>query len=72
MIEFILENDIIILSEVAYSFDSVELIDENQVNIHLFNDQYNSIYALVSNDVTINGVLQTSGQMIIDTLNGKS
>lgn len=72
MIEFILENDIIILSEVEYSFDSVELLDENQVNIHLFNDQYNSIYALVSNNVTINGVLQTSGQMIIDTLNGKS
>ena len=72
MIEFILQNDTIILNGITYSYDDVELIDENQVNIHLFNNEYNSIYALVANSVKINGVLQTSGQMIIDTLNEPS
>jgi hypothetical protein len=72
MIILTLENNKIGLDGFLYSFDDVALIDENLVNVHLFTDVYNFIYALVANDVTINGVLQTSGQMIFDTLNGQS
>ena len=72
MIELILKDNKLTLSDIVYSFDDIQLIDENQVNIHLYNSEYNSIYALISNETTINGVLQTSAQMIIDTLNGQS
>lgn len=72
MIILTLENNKIGLDGFLYSFDDVALIDENLVNVHLFTDVYNFIYALVANDVTINGVLQTSGQMIFDTLNAQS
>jgi len=36
--------------------------------VNLSDDQSNFDVALVANETTINGVLQTSAQMIIDTL----
>jgi hypothetical protein len=41
--------------------------------INVFNEDNDFIITLVANETTINGVIQTSAQMIIDTLsNGQS
>lgn len=72
MINIYLENNTIVLEDIVYNFTNVELIDNVCVSVNLYNDIYNTIYVFVANDLTINGVLQTSGQMIFDTLNGQS
>lgn len=52
---------------------SIHSSDESGVYVHLRNESNDFMTHLVVNDVTINGVLQTSVQMIIDTLsNGQS
>lgn len=37
--------------------------------INIYEGEYNFDIVLVANETTINGILQTSAQMIIDTLN---
>jgi hypothetical protein len=49
-----------------FGFDSVEVMNEIQVILYL--TQGNN-YLLTADFVTINGVLQTSAQMIADTFN---
>lgn len=45
----------------------------NAVNIRLFNNDCDFEVTVVADEVSINGVVQTSAQMIIDTLsNGQS
>lgn len=46
--------------------ESVNLIDI--VILNLYDSESNFNITLVANETTINGVLQTSAQMIIDTL----
>ena len=46
----------------------VEKIDDNIVSIFLSNDLNNCWFTLLANETTINDVLQTSAQMIYDTL----
>ena len=48
------------------AFDSVEVMNETQVFLYL---SQGSTYLLSANFVIINGVLQTSAQMIADTFN---
>jgi hypothetical protein len=47
--------------------ESVNL--EDTVLLNLYDSESNFNIILVANDTTINGVIQTSAQMIIDTLN---
>lgn len=45
----------------------------DNANIHLINEHNDFWILFQSNDLTINGIVQTSAQMIIDTLsNGQS
>lgn len=70
MIDIIFENNTVVLEGIVYNFKDVEILDDVSTSVNLFNDIYNTIYVFIANDVTINGVLQTSGQMIFNTLNG--
>ena len=38
------------------------------VYVNIYNEIYNEIIGLLSNETTINGVLQTSSEMIVETL----
>lgn len=52
---------------------SIDRVDEDGVYVRLQNESNDFITYLMINETTINGVLQTSAQMIIDTLsNGQS
>lgn len=68
MINLTYTEGIVTLEGIAYELLSCNNHDEIGVNLHLSNDVYNTYYTVIANEVTINGVLQTSAQMIIDTL----
>jgi hypothetical protein len=69
MINLLYNNPILTLNGNSYEISSIDLIDDEIAYLNLFSDKYNFTYAVVANETTINGVLQTSAQMIIDTLN---
>lgn len=48
------------------AFDSAEVMNDTQVFLYL---SQGSTYLLTANFVSINGILQTSAQMIADTFN---
>jgi hypothetical protein len=67
MINFIFTNGILIYNEQELECSDF-LIDGDFVTINLINEQ-NDIWVLFqANEISINGVIQTSAQMIIDTL----
>lgn len=68
MIYLIYNNPILNLNEINYEISSIDLISDQIAYLNLFSDKYNFTYGVVANETTINGVLQTSAQMIIDTL----
>jgi hypothetical protein len=68
MTELIYINGILTLNGIDYSISNLEATSEVNVLVTIQNDIYFSIYALAANETTINGILQTSAQMIIDTL----
>jgi hypothetical protein len=68
MIEIIFTNGIFIIDGNSYQILSMNLRGETMAYVHIYNDVYNETIGLLENETTINGVLQTSGQMIIDTL----
>jgi len=73
MIYLLYVNNILEYQGDNYKILSVEVIDKNLVHVHIYNDQYNCIIGLVANETTINDVLQTSADMIFETLtNGQS
>ena len=73
MINIEFTNDTIILDSIKYQLESMIGHDDSIVNLHLVNDVYDTYYTIVANNVTINGVLQTSADMIFETLsNGQS
>lgn len=73
MKDLLLNNRKLQIDSIDYSIINVSANDEYVVTIELQNDRYHFHYALASSDITINNVLQTSAQMIIDTLsNGQS
>lgn len=65
-IEFV--NNILTLDGIEYQVDGLDKHDNSVVDIHLVNDVYNYFYTVVAYETTINGVLQTSADMIIQTL----
>jgi hypothetical protein len=64
----ILDNGIFICRENIYEL--VEIIDEPEMNVlvSLKNEEYSFMIALVPNETSINGVIQTSSEMIVETL----
>ena len=68
MLELIFINELLTFNGNEYTISNLELTSEFVVYATIQNDVYVSVIALVANQTTINGVLQTSAQMIIDTL----
>jgi hypothetical protein len=68
MLELIYINQILTFDGREYTISNLEISSEEVVYATITNDIYLSVIALVANQTTINGVLQTSAQMIIDTL----
>jgi hypothetical protein len=74
MLELIYIDGILVFNGIEYTISNLEISSENVVYATIQNDIYLSVIALVANETIINGVLQTSAQMIIDALssNGQS
>ena len=68
MLELIYINELLTFNGIEYTISSLEHTSENVVFAIIQNDIYVSVIALVANETMINGVIQTSAQMIIDTL----
>lgn len=68
MIELLWKNDILTLMEVEYQLESVQIQSDLIVQLAIFNDVYNTCYTVLADSTKINGVLQTSAQMIYNTL----
>ena len=68
MLELIYIDGILVFNGIEYIISNLEISSENVVYATIQNDIYLSVIALVANETIINGVLQTSAQMIIDTL----
>jgi hypothetical protein len=71
MIELIYINELLTFNGIEYTISSLETTSDINVLAILQNDIYVSVIALVAEETMINGVLQTSAQMIIDTLTTK-
>lgn len=68
MFEFIYKKPMATIQGVEYEIYFFEISAPNSVTIRLKNDEYDWGTSLVVNETTINGVLQTSADMIIETL----
>jgi hypothetical protein len=68
MLELIYINQILTFDGREYTISNLEINSDDVVYATITNDIYLSVIALVANQTIINGILQTSAQMIIDTL----
>jgi hypothetical protein len=68
MIDLTCENGILIYDSQELTYPDMFIVGEF-VNINLVNEGNDIWMLLQENYTTINGVIQTSAQMIIDTLN---
>jgi hypothetical protein len=68
MIELIYINQLLTFNGNEYTISSLEATSDINVLAIIQNDVYVSVIVLVAEETMINGVLQTSAQMIIDTL----
>jgi hypothetical protein len=67
MINLIYNNGILIYESQEFTLPDLYIVGEF-VYVNLFNEHNDVYVAFHENYTTINGVLQTSAQMIIDTL----
>ena len=68
MLELTYINNILTFDGIDYTIVNLEISTEFVVFATIENQSYFSVIALVANETTINGVLQTSAQQIIDSL----
>jgi hypothetical protein len=68
MIELIYINELLTFNGIEYTVANLEATSDINVLAIIENDIYVSVIALVAEETMINGVLQTSAQMIIETL----
>jgi hypothetical protein len=68
MTNLLYNDSILTLEGFDYEILSIDLISDEIAYLNVYSDIYNFTYAVVANETTINKVLQTSAQMIIDTL----
>jgi hypothetical protein len=68
MEQVLFNNGIINYRGYDYTISFLEMNGNEMVYVNLVNDPYTFTVVLVANETTINGILQTSAQMIFDTL----
>jgi hypothetical protein len=68
MLELIYINELLTFNEIEYTVSNLEATSDINVLAIIQNDIYVSVIALIAEEMMINGVVQTSAQMIIDTL----
>ena len=68
MLELTYINNILTFNGIEYTIVDLQISTEFVVFATIQNEMYFSVIALVANETTINGVLQTSAQQIIDSL----
>lgn len=68
MIELLWDGTTLILNGFGYSITNLEKASESGVFIHLVSETNDFVYRVNAYETTINGVLQTSADMIINTL----
>jgi hypothetical protein len=68
MLELIYINELLTFNEIEYTVSNLEATSDINVLAIIQNDIYVSVIALIAEETMINGVVQTSAQMIIDTL----
>lgn len=68
MLELIYINELLTFNDIEYTVSNLEATSDINVLAIIQNDIYVSVIALVADKTMINGVVQTSAQMIIDTL----
>lgn len=68
MVELLFNNNILLLDSIDYRIEEMGKNDDMVVTIHLINDVYNTYYTVKAYAVKINGIIQTSADMIIQTL----
>jgi hypothetical protein len=68
MLELTYINNLLTFDGIIYTIVNLEISTEFIVFATIENQSYFSVIALVANETTINGVLQTSAQQIIDSL----
>ena len=61
-------NSVLTFRNIQYQITDITKSSEVSVFVSLQNEEYNSIIAFVANETTINDILQTSADMIIETL----
>ena len=69
MIELTFENNLLNFRQQLFSCIKFEIQDELFASVNIINSNNDCWVLFESNNTIINGVLQTSAQMIIDTLN---
>lgn len=71
MEEILFENGILTYRGYTYSVGYLDKNEDEIAYVNLINDPYTFTIALVANETMINGVLQTSADMIIQTLSNE-
>jgi hypothetical protein len=69
MVELLLTNGLVTFRGVVYAASLFDIVSDSQINIFLQNDEYSFFATFIANETSINGIVQTSAQMIYDTLN---
>lgn len=68
MKEIIFIDKILKIDNINYEVIDIDSTSEINVLVTIQNNIYLSIIALVANETSINGVIQTSSEMIVETL----
>lgn len=68
MFEFEYKKPLATIDGVEYEIFSYDISAPNSVMVMLRNEQYNWVTSAIVDETKINGVLQTSVDMILDTL----
>jgi len=68
MISLEYKNSSVLINNQWIAFSDIEIVDINLTTIFLDDSLNNAWYGFLANETTINGILQTSAQMIFDTL----
>lgn len=68
MVEIVFINNVFTFNSIDYKIVNLDITSESIVIVTIDNDVNYSVIALVAGETIINDVLQTSAQMIYDTL----
>jgi len=60
MVELLFLDGLITFRDVVYAASLFDIVSDSQINIFLQNDEYSFYVTFIANETSINGVLQTS------------